>query len=728
MKTLTTDQIRKKFLLYFQNKGHTVVPSSSLIPANDPTLLFTNAGMVQFKDVFLGKENRGYTKACSVQRCMRASGKHNDLENVGYTPRHHTFFEMLGNFSFGDYFKREAIHYAWDFLTNELKLDAKKLWVTVHEKDNEAEMIWQEEFKQSGKQSQGFSKCGDADNFWAMGEVGPCGYCSEIFYDHGENFAGGPPGSNSDGTRYVEIWNLVFMQFERDKNGTLTSLPKPSVDTGMGLERIAAVMQGVNSNYAIDIFQKLIGKDSEVVTLWGITEADLKRDVISLCVLGDHIRALAFLIIDGVIPSNEGRGYVARRILRRAVRHLRKLNCNKRASICDLVQPLVVIMRDAYPELEKNQYEIERVLRQEEGLFLETLDKGLQHFESALENISGTVIPGDVVFYLYDTYGFPVDLTANMAQERGVTLDFAGFENAMSKQRENSRAASKFSNISALKLDYVGETLFIGYEKSQIPANIVALFTPEGRQVKVLKKGVSGIVVLDKTPFYAEAGGQVGDTGSLYDDGELAYQVTDTKKYGALHLHYGVVQLGELKVNSRIDAHIDETHRQSIRCNHSATHLLHQALRLELGGNATQRGSFVDAKRLRFDFVSTTSLSSQEITDIEREVNAQIRANLQVSTEITSLELAKKAGVTALFGEKYADEVRVVSMGNFSSELCGGTHVKQTGEIGLFKIVAQSAVASGVRRIEAVTGANALAYIEDEEALLQNIVNINICT
>lgn len=719
----SVQQIRQIFTNYFVQNKHTAVQSSSLIPAEDPTLLFTNAGMVPFKDVFLGKEVRSYKRATSVQKCMRASGKHNDLENVGYTPRHHTFFEMLGNFSFGDYFKKEAINFAWEFLTAVLAINPQKLWVTVHEKDDEAAKLWEQEFAASGKRPQGLSRCGDKDNFWAMGETGPCGFCSEIFYDHGENFSGNPPPEDG-ADRYVEIWNLVFMQFERDKHGKLVQLPKPSVDTGMGLERIAAVMQGVHTNYDIDLFQKLIGKNSEIVKQWHISSEEYQQHQVSLRVIGDHIRAIAFLIADGVVPSNEGRGYVVRRIIRRAVRHMRNLESGVKASLCDLVKYLVVVMGEAYPELTQAQFEIERVLRHEETLFLETLDKGLKHFAEAIAKLSGKEVPGEVIFYLYDTYGFPVELTMDMAKERGFTLDEAGFNKAMEEQRNKSRAASKFALRDELKIDLVCGTKFIGYDKLAESVKIQAIYNNDGMRVSNLAAKTTGIIILEQTPFYAESGGQVGDTGELRKDGKTVFIVKDTKKQGNFYLHFGEAITGELIQDDFVQAEVDQQRRQAIQRNHSATHLLHKALRLVLGERAEQRGSYVDENRLRFDFAHTEAIGLKDLNELERIVNAKIRECLVVTTTIKSLDEAKRDGVVALFGEKYGTEVRVVAMGEFSKELCGGTHVNNTGEIGFFKIVGETAVAAGIRRIEATTGEAALELVSQYENTLHTTAKL----
>lgn len=705
---MNTNQLRQAFLDYFQKNSHTVVPSSSLVPANDPSLLFTNAGMVQFKDVFLGNETRSYARAASSQRCVRAGGKHNDLENVGYTARHHTFFEMLGNFSFGDYFKRDAIRFAWNFLTQELKLPPEKLWITVFENDDEAAAIWLNEIKIDPAR---FSRCGEKDNFWSMGDTGPCGPCTEIFYDHGEAIPGGPPGTPlAEGDRYVEIWNLVFMQFNRSADGKLTPLPKPSVDTGMGLERIAAVMQGVHSNYDIDIFHHLI---QAIASLIGTDD----RSAASLRVIADHIRSAAFLISDGVTPVNEGRGYVLRRIIRRAIRHGHKLGIQE-TFFYRLVAPLVAQMGDAYPELVRAQPLIERILKHEEQQFAVTLDQGLKLLERALKDITDKTIPGAVLFRLYDTYGFPPDLTADIARERGLLIDYPGFEREMEKQRRQSQAASQFVASETNALQLPGETIFTGYERLSEEAVVSALMT-ENRLVPHLKTGSYGAVVLDRTPFYAESGGQIGDKGRIYfQDG--VFEVQDTQKHGLVYLHQGIVTAGTLAVGNKVSAEVNSS-RQAIMLNHSATHLLHAALRRLLGSHVMQKGSLVDAERLRFDFSHFAPLTTQEIKAVERLVNQQIRANLQSHIEYMPADAAKKTSALALFNEKYGDEVRVLSMGEFSVELCGGTHVNRTGDIGLFKITAETGVAAGIRRIEAITGEKALEWVE---ALSGNFNNI----
>ena len=727
MKKWATSEIRQTFLDYFQRKDHMLVASSSLIPANDPTLFFTNAGMVQFKSVFLGKEKRKYTRAVTVQRCMRASGKHNDLENVGYTTRHHTFFEMLGNFSFGDYFKREAIHYAWEFLTKELGINSQKLWITVHEKDDEAEKLWQEEFKKTNAYPQGLSHCGDKDNFWAMGETGPCGYCSEIFYDHGQQFQGKPPGGEDDGERYVEIWNLVFMQFERGLDGKLIPLPKPSIDTGMGLERIAAVMQGAHDNYATDIFVELHDKFINVLKgQFGITAEILESDEVQMAsrIVADHIRAAVFLIAEGVVPSNEKTGYVLRSIIRRAVYYLYRIGV-RRPLFFQLVYPLTEMINDVYPEvkLEKLQGQIASLIEQEEIKFLDTLDRGLKILENEISKLKGNVIPGVVAFNLHDTYGLPIILTAEIARKRGLGLDQAGFEVEMEKQRENSRAANKFEIVDTIKLPTDGDTKFVGYVQDSCVSRICGLFKKDGTPVKNLNAGDEGIVILEKTPFYAESGGQVGDSGEIHSDIGI-FIVRDTQKHDAVHLHYGYMTNGSLVLNSKITAKIDLERRQAIRLNHSATHLLHNCLRLVLGENAMQKGSYVDNKRLRFDFTHSSAPSAGELYEIEKLVNAQIRANLKVQTAIKSIEEAKQEGAFALFGEKYGDEVRVVTMGEFSKELCGGTHVNSTGEVGLFKIISEASIASGIRRIEAVTGENGFVRIDKIETQLRKAAQL----
>ncbi len=719
----TSAEIRQAFLDYFASKGHTIVESSSLVPANDPTLLFTNAGMVQFKDLFLGKEKRDYVRAASSQRCVRAGGKHNDLENVGYTARHHTFFEMLGNFSFGDYFKREAIQFAWEFLTQVMGLPPEKLWITVYDQDDEAADIWLEEI---GVDATRFSRIGDkpggkpyeSDNFWSMGDTGPCGPCSEIFYDHGEEVEGGPPGTpEEDGDRYIEIWNLVFMQYNRDAEGNMTPLPKPSVDTGMGLERLAAVMQGVHSNYEIDLFQALIRAAAEVT---GATDLESK----SLRVIADHIRSCAFLIVDGVTPSNEGRGYVLRRIIRRAIRHGYQLG-QKQPFFHKLVDALCEQMGDAYPELVKARETVKRVLRVEEERFAETIEQGMKILEEAIGGLSGKIIPGELVFKLYDTYGFPADLTADIARERGLEIDAAGFDREMDAQRARARAASQFGVAQQAGIALDGKTDFTGYERLEEQATIIGLFH-DGEPVDSLESGAEGMVVLDKTPFYAESGGQVGDRGELLMPGsDTRFEVTDTRKQGgAVFGHLGRMAAGTLKVGDSVLARVDEENRRRIALNHSATHLLHAALRRILGDHVQQKGSLVDAERLRFDFAHFEPVTQEQLRAIEQLVNEQIRGNHVVETRIMALEDAKQAGAMALFGEKYDDQVRVLRMGDFSTELCGGTHVRAVGDIGLFKIVNESGIASGVRRIEAVTGERAIEWVEQAESRLQQIASL----
>ncbi len=714
--------IRESFLRFFEEKGHTRVASSSLIPANDPTLLFTNAGMNQFKDCFLGLEKRAYTRATSSQKCVRAGGKHNDLENVGYTARHHTFFEMLGNFSFGDYFKHDAIHYAWEFLTSDkwLNLPQEKLWVTVYASDDEAYDIWT---KEVGVPAERMVRIGDnkgapyaSDNFWAMGDTGPCGPCTEIFFDHGADIWGGPPGSpEEDGDRYIEIWNNVFMQFNRTADGEMHPLPAPSVDTGMGLERISAVMQHVHANYEIDLFQNLLAAAAEAIGCAQDNAASLK-------VVADHIRSCSFLIADGVLPSNEGRGYVLRRIIRRACRHGNKLGA-KGVFFHKIVAALAAEMGDAFPELKTQQAHIERVLKTEEEQFAKTLDQGLRILEQDLAELKGSEIPGDVVFKLYDTYGFPVDLTGDIARERELTIDEAGFEAAMEAQRERARSASQFGlDYNALvKVDI--ETRFQGYDGTEGQGSVVALFR-DGEQVEALNEGEKGVAVLDQTPFYAESGGQVGDTGFLRADGVQA-EVSDTTKAGNAHLHHVVVQQGSLRVGEQVAAQVDASVRQATALNHSATHLLHAALRQVLGDHVQQKGSLVDSQRLRFDFSHYEAIKPEQLRLLEDMVNEQVRQNSAVGVELTDIETAKSKGAMALFGEKYGDEVRVLTMGNgFSVELCGGTHVSRTGDIGLFKITAESGIASGVRRIEAVTGAGALAWVAETEERLRDAAQV----
>ena len=707
---MKTADIREAFLSYFEAQGHTRVESSSLVPADDPTLLFTNAGMNQFKETFLGLEQRSYVRAVTAQKCVRAGGKHNDLENVGYTARHHTFFEMLGNFSFGDYFKREAIQFAWEFLTGTLALPPERLWVTVHISDDEAAQIWVEEI---GIDPARLSRL-DEDNFWQMGDTGPCGPCSELFYDHGPDVPGGPPGSeNDDLDRYIEIWNLVFMQYNRDATGELHPLPAPSVDTGMGLERIAAVLQHVHSNYEIDLFTKLI--DAVAVQL-GLEQNDDK----SLRVIADHLRSGAFLIADGVLPSNEGRGYVLRRIIRRAIRHGNKLGANP-SFFSALLPALLAQMGEAYPQLTERQTVITDALRSEEEQFARTLDNGMAILEEALADIEDAVIPGAVIFKLYDTYGFPVDLTNDIARERGLSLDLEGYEAAMAAQRQRSQDHAGFKVDYSQSFNIEGETEFAGYDTDQAEGAVVAILV-DGGSVEALEADQSGVVILDRTPFYGESGGQVGDCGRLLIDGGAA-DVTDTTKSQGHHLHQVTLTAGRLKVGDTVDAQIDTDLRNRTRMNHSATHLLHEALRRELGDHILQKGSLVDSQRLRFDFSHGEAVSAQALATITSTVNEQIRANAAVTTELMDMDAAIEAGAMALFGEKYGDEVRVLTMGadRFSVELCGGTHVSRTGDIGLFWITGESGIASGVRRIEALTGEAALAYVSGMSAEMQSV-------
>ena len=709
----TSAELRDKFLTFFQQKGHEIVPSSPLVPANDATLLFTNAGMVQFKELFLGSEKRAYVRATSSQRCVRAGGKHNDLENVGYTARHHTFFEMLGNFSFGDYFKREAIQYAWEFLTEEIGLPAEKLWVTVFEEDDEAADIWLKEIKVDPTR---FSRIGAKDNFWQMGDTGPCGPCSEIFYDHGDHIPGGPPGTpEEDGDRYIEIWNLVFMQFDRDVSGTLTPLPKPSVDTGLGLERLAAILQNVHSNYEIDLFQSLIKTAAELTSV-----EDLENK--SLRVISDHIRSCAFMIVDGVLPSNEGRGYVLRRIIRRASRHGHQLGCND-PFFYELVSKLTELMGEAYPELVKNEQHVKNVLLKEEERFAETLEHGMGILRDAIASMSGNTIDGETVFKLYDTYGFPVDLTADVAREQNLKIDQDGFDRAMAEQKNRARASSQFAaGSNNLAIEGVSETAFEGYESISTAANIISILV-DGESVEKLAAGQNGVIVLDSTPFYAESGGQVGDTGTI-QSGQYKFIVTDTQKKNGVFLHIGSVESGELSVGDKAQTEIDEHRRQGIKLNHSATHLMHEELRCILGEHVQQKGSLVDDEKLRFDFSHFQPLTSEELRQIEDRVNRQIRMNAATSAEEMSIEDAKQTGAMMLFGEKYGETVRVLRIGSDSVELCGGTHVSRAGDIGLFKITMETGVASGVRRIEAVTGEKAMGRFHDDEHQLDQLAQM----
>ncbi|ANS41233.1 alanine--tRNA ligase [Serratia inhibens] len=717
----STAEIRQAFLDFFHSKGHQVVASSSLVPNNDPTLLFTNAGMNQFKDVFLGLDKRAYSRATTSQRCVRAGGKHNDLENVGYTARHHTFFEMLGNFSFGDYFKHDAISYAWELLTGEnwFNLPKERLWVTVYETDDEAFDIWQ---KQIGVPAERIIRIGDnkgaafaSDNFWQMGDTGPCGPCTEIFYDHGDHIWGGPPGSaEEDGDRYIEIWNIVFMQFNRQSDGTMLPLPKPSVDTGMGLERIAAVLQHVNSNYEIDLFSKLI---TAVAKVTGAVDLDNK----SLRVIADHIRSCAFLVSDGVMPSSEGRGYVLRRIIRRAIRHGNMLGA-KESFFYKLVAPLIEVMGPAAEELKRQQSLVEQVLKTEEDQFARTLERGLALLDEELAKLQGDTLDGEAAFRLYDTYGFPVDLTADVCRERGLKVDEAGFELAMEAQRRRARESSGFGADynSMIRVDDASQ--FSGYDREEQQATVTALFR-DGQPVNEIHAGEEAVVVLDETPFYGESGGQVGDKGVLKAAG-ADFVVSDTQKYGQAIGHQGKLSQGSLKVKDRVDAQIDTARRNRIRLNHSATHLLHAALRQTLGDHVAQKGSLVNDKYLRFDFSHFEAMKPEQIRVVEDLVNQQIRRNLPVQTDVMALDDAKEKGAMALFGEKYDDSVRVLTMGDFSTELCGGTHASRTGDIGLFRILTESGTAAGIRRIEAVTGEGAIATLHQQNDLLQDVAHL----
>ena len=712
MKTITSNDLRQKFLDYFHERDHEIVNSSSLVPGNDPTLLFTNAGMVQFKDVFLGNDKRSYQRAVTSQRCLRAGGKHNDLENVGYTAKHHTFFEMLGNFSFGDYFKEKAIIQAWDFLTNTLGLPEEKLWITVFSEDDEAADIWLNKIKVNPER---FSRMGEKDNFWSMGDTGPCGPCSEIFYDHGPEVSGGPPGSeDEDGDRYSEIWNLVFMQFDRSEDGAMTPLPKPSVDTGMGLERLAAVMQSVHSNYEIDLFKNLITASQKILKL----EAHQSS---SLNVIVDHIRACSFLIVDDVMPGNEGRSYVLRRILRRAIRHGKKLGINE-PFFFKLVTPLVKEMGEAYPELVKLKSIIENTIKEEELRFAITLDQGMEILESSIKSMKDKLLPGEIVFKLYDTYGFPVDLTNDIARERHFEIDMDGFEVAMQAQRSRAREANKFSHSGDSNIKAKTMSKFVGYECSEDKAEITELFL-QGKTISILKKGQQGILVTNITPFYAESGGQIGDTGRI-DSKKGSFSVTDTQKQGNTIIHHGVMEDGELKISDKVAMKINSDRRSNIAANHSATHLMHAALRNVLSDQVTQKGSLVDENRLRFDFSHNKPLSKPNLFDIEAEVNSEIRKNYAARTELMSYDNAIKSGAMALFGEKYEDEVRVLDFGGYSIELCGGTHVKRTGDVGIFKIITESGVASGVRRIEAVTGDAALQWLSTHKENMDQLATL----
>ncbi|EOX1765520.1 alanine--tRNA ligase [Vibrio cholerae] len=709
---MSTDEVRRAFLSFFESKGHQIVESSSLVPANDPTLLFTNAGMNQFKDCFLGLEKRAYTRATTAQRCVRAGGKHNDLENVGFTARHHTFFEMLGNFSFGDYFKEDAIQYAWEFLTDVLQLPKERLLVTVYETDGEVFDIWN---KKVGIPADRIIRIGDkkggkkfdSDNFWQMGDTGPCGPCTEIFYDHGDHIWGGPPGSpEEDGDRFIEIWNNVFMQFNRHADGTMEPLPKPSVDTGMGIERISAIMQGVHSNYEIDVFQTLIKAAADAIGYQDLTNQSLR-------VVADHIRSCAFLIVDGVMPSNEGRGYVLRRIIRRAVRHGNKLGAQG-AFFHKLVGPLAEVMGTAGVELKKQQALVEKVLRIEEENFGRTLDRGMSILNDALDQLSGQVLDGETVFKLYDTYGFPADLTNDVARERGFSIDEAGFEQAMEEQRQRAREAGQFGTDYNSLIKSATNTEFCGYTASRGQSVVREMFV-EGAEVSTLSAGDKAIIVLDNTPFYAESGGQCGDTGVLKTDAGI-FHVEDTQKLGNAIAHHGVLAQGVLATGDQVDAIVDEKRRAAISLNHSATHLLHAALRKVLGEHVAQKGSLVRAETLRFDFSHLEAMTPAEIKEVERLVNQEIRHNHNIETNIMNIDEAKAKGAMALFGEKYDDQVRVLSMGDFSTELCGGIHASNTGDIGLFKIISEGGIAAGIRRIEAVTGEGALDYLDAQQA------------
>ena len=717
----STAEIRQAFLDFFHSKGHQVVASSSLVPHNDPTLLFTNAGMNQFKDVFLGLDKRNYSRATTSQRCVRAGGKHNDLENVGYTARHHTFFEMLGNFSFGDYFKHDAIQFAWELLTSEkwFALPKERLWVTVYESDDEAYEIWE---KEVGIPRERIIRIGDnkgapyaSDNFWQMGDTGPCGPCTEIFYDHGDHIWGGPPGSpEEDGDRYIEIWNIVFMQFNRQADGTMEPLPKPSVDTGMGLERIAAVLQHVNSNYDIDLFRDLIASVAKVTGATDLTNKSLR-------VIADHIRSCAFLIADGVIPSNENRGYVLRRIIRRAIRHGNMLGA-KDTFFWKLVAPLIAVMGSAGEELKQQQAQVEQVLKTEEEQFARTLERGLALLDEELSKLKGDTLDGETAFRLYDTYGFPVDLTADVCRERNIKVDEAGFEAAMEEQRRRARESSGFGADYNAMIRVDGASEFKGYDHLELNGKVTALFI-DGKAVDNVSAGQEAVVILDQTPFYAESGGQVGDKGELKGAG-FSFAVSDTQKYGQAIGHIGKVASGSLKVGDAVQADVDEARRQRIRLNHSATHLMHAALRQVLGTHVAQKGSLVNDKALRFDFSHFEAMKPEEIRAVEDLVNAQIRRNLAIETNIMDIDAARASGAMALFGEKYDDRVRVLRMGDFSTELCGGTHAARTGDIGLFRITSESGTAAGVRRIEAVTGEGAMAMLHAQSDQLSDIAQL----
>ena len=722
IRSMTSSEIRASFLEFFRKNGHTVVPSSSLVPGNDPTLLFTNAGMVQFKDLFLGKEVRDYSRAASAQRCVRAGGKHNDLENVGYTARHHTFFEMLGNFSFGDYFKREGIHFAWNFITGTLGIPKERLWVTVFKEDDEATRVWTEEI---GIDPTRCTRMGEESNFWAMGDTGPCGPCSEIFYDHGAEIPGGPPGSpDEEGDRYVEIWNLVFMQYDRSADGVLVPLPKPSVDTGMGLERIAAVMQGVHSNYDIDLFKALLRAAADVTATDDLTSASLR-------VIADHIRACTFLIIDGVVPSNEGRGYVLRRIIRRAVRHGYKLG-QTQPFFHKLVPIVVREMGGYYTELVSGEARAAQVLAHEESRFAETLATGMALLDAEAAKLTSQVIPGETVFRLYDTYGFPLDLTADVARERGLTIDQAGFDAAMEAQRGRARAASKFGTELRDSVKLSGKTEFSGYDRVSDQAQVTSLIF-DGAVVDALRPGQEGQVVLDHTPFYAESGGQIGDAGVLIGatvsgkapfGAAARFTVRDTRKIGTSFAHLGVLEAGELRIGDTVEAQVNQERRTAIALNHTATHLLHAALRKVLGAHVEQKGSLVADDRLRFDFSHSQALTSEEMRRVEDLVNRAIRENKVVETRVMALDDAVAAGAMSLFGEKYENDVRVLSIGDFSMELCGGTHVQRSGDIGFFKITSESGVAAGIRRLEALTGQVAYEWVLRTDQVLRDVASL----
>ena len=708
----SSQQIRTAFLEFFSQKGHTPVLSSPLVPGNDPTLLFTNAGMVQFKELFLGQEKRSYSKAVSVQRCVRAGGKHNDLENVGYTARHHTFFEMLGNFSFGDYFKRDAIKYAWEFLTQVVGLPAEKLWVTVYKDDLEAEKIW---FDDVGIDQTRFSRLGEKDNFWAMGDTGPCGPCSEIFYDHGEDIPGGPPGSEGeDEDRYIEIWNLVFMQYERHADGSMIPLPNPSIDTGMGLERIAAILQGVHSNYEIDTFQHLIHDTAKVVGC-----QDLENQ--SLRVIADHIRSCSFMIADGVLPSNEGRGYVLRRIIRRAVRHGFKLG-GEQGFFNKLVASLCQVMGEPYPELVESQARIEMTLAREEEQFSRTLAQGMELLEKELVKLSGDCIPGELVFKLYDTFGFPLDLTCDIAREKSLQVDEEGFEKEMNAQKNRSKQSSQFAVDYREGIHSDQKTEFLGYDQLEVSSVIREIFY-QGESVTQIEKQQSAVIVLDCTSFYAESGGQVGDKGSLIFNGGV-FEVSDTTKSGHAFLHHGHLASGHLKVGDVVDARVESEVRRATALNHSATHLIHAALRQVLGLHVVQKGSMVSSDYLRFDFANPEPVSPQQLLEIEAIANHHIQKNYEVVTQLMTPEKAREDGAMALFGEKYGEEVRVLTMGTFSKELCGGTHVKRTGDIGLVKLTHESGIASGVRRVEGLSGKKAIDYMQKQQQLIQQLSTV----